>query len=181
VTAWADAAPAGFAYSLKAPRRITHEKRLKDCADATGRFLEMAALLGDRLGCLLFQLPPNLKRDDDRLEAFLSTLPSGTRAAFEFRHPSWFAPAVCAALERRNLALCWADSETLQASMVRTADYVYCRLRDEGYSADDIGRWAGTVREVGAGGDVFVYFKHEAAGKGPEFARQLMDELGAAP
>ncbi len=177
IASWVEAAPAAFLYTLKAPRRITHEKRLKDCADSTARFLEMAAGLGDHLGCLLFQLPPNLKRDDDRLAAFLETVPEGTRAAFEFRHASWFDPRVFDILGSRNVALAVADSEKLRTPTVRTATYGYVRLRDEGYTPADIRQWAATVRDFEGCSDVFVYFKHEAAGMGPALANALMAHL----
>ncbi|MEW5982852.1 MAG: DUF72 domain-containing protein [Acidobacteriota bacterium] len=178
IAGWVRAAPPGFLYTLKAPKRITHDKRLRDCSDATTRFLEMAAGLGDCRGCLLFQLPPNLRRDDERLAAFLDTLPGGTRAAFEFRHPSWFDPAVFSVLGSRNLAVCVAESDTLQTPVVTTADFAYFRLRDEGYTPADIKRWAGVLRGLDSCQDVFVYFKHEAAGTGPRLAAMLMKELG---
>jgi uncharacterized protein YecE (DUF72 family) len=124
-------------------------------------------------------LPPSTKKDLPLFDAFLDDLPPGAPAAFEFRHPSWFDDEVFARLRRRNLALCVADSEKLSTPVNVTADYAYFRLRDEGYSADDIARWGDTIaRTTAACRDVFVYFKHEEEGKGPEFARLLMDRLG---
>ena len=100
-------------------------------------------------------------------------------AAFEFRHGSWLNDEVYRRLKARNLALCVADSETMATPVEITADYAYFRLRDEGYTPDDIGRWAQTIRErTGGCREVYVYFKHEEAGKGPEFARLLLDALG---
>ena len=135
----------------------------------------MAGTLGDKLGALLFQLPPNLKKDLALFDAFLDELPPKVCAAFEFRHASWLDEEVFERLAARNLALCVADSEKLSTPVRVTADYAYFRLRDEGYTPDDIERWADTIaRETAACRDVFVYFKHEEEGKGPEFARLLM-------
>ncbi len=179
VAGWAAQTPSPFTLTLKAPRRITHDARLKDTADATSRFCEVASTLGDKLGVLLFQLPPFLRKDVALLDGFLPQLPPGTRAAFEFRHPSWFDDEVFARLEARNLSLCVADSEKLSTPVRITADYAYFRLRDEGYQPDDIRRWAETIASSTAScRDAFVYFKHEESGKGPEFARLLMSHLG---
>ena len=175
---WSDATPGHFRLTLKAPRRITHDSRLRNCGDLVRQFLETAASLGPKLGALLFQLPPNLKKDIPLFDAFLDAFPPRVRAAFEFRHPSWLDDEVYSRLRARNLALCVADSEKLSTPIEITADYAYFRLRDEGYVADDIARWAGIIAERTSGcGDVFVYFKHEEKGKGPEFARLLMDHL----
>jgi uncharacterized protein YecE (DUF72 family) len=126
----------------------------------------------------LFQLPPNLKKDLPLLEAFLTDLPARAGAAFEFRHPSWLSDDVFELLASRNLALCVADSEKLSTPVQVTADYAYFRLRDEGYTPEDIGRWAEIIaRETARCRDVFVYFKHEEEGKGPEFAKLLMEHL----
>ena len=179
VDGWDRATPDGFALTLKAPKRITHDARLRDCADRVQPFLDAAATLGPKLGALLFQLPPNLKKDAALLVAFLGTLPPRARAAFEFRHDSWFDDEVYGLLRERGMALCVADSEKLSTPVVQTGTFGYYRLRDEGYTADDIVRWAEVVRADAAGGrDVFVYFKHEEEGKGPEFARLLVERLG---
>ena len=180
VAGWAEQVPSPYQFTLKAPRRITHDSRLKD-TDAVARFCEVAATLGDKLGTLLFQLPPFLRKDLALLDAFLPQLPSGTRAAFEFRHVSWLDEEVFGRLADRNIAVCIADSDKLSTPVRITADYAYFRLRDEGYTPDDIKRWADTIaRESAACKDVFVYFKHEEEGKGPEFARLLMTHLGVA-
>jgi uncharacterized protein YecE (DUF72 family) len=143
------------------------------------QFCETATTLGPKCGALLFQLPPYLRKDLALLDAFLETFPQHTCAAFEFRHTSWLDDAVYARLKARNLALCVADSEKLKVPVTITADYAYFRLRDEGYTPQDIARWADTIRDKTSGcGEVFVYFKHEEAGKGPEFARGLLDALG---
>lgn len=179
VAGWSLATPPDFRLTLKAPRRITHDARLRHCADTVRQFLSVASTLGPKLGALLFQLPPNLKLDLTLFDAFLETLPQGAPAAFEFRHASWFHEEVFARLRSRNLALCVADSEKLSAPVEITADYAYFRLRDEGYVPADIGRWADVIRERTSGcRDVYVYFKHEEEGKGPEFARMLIEALG---
>jgi uncharacterized protein YecE (DUF72 family) len=174
---WAAQVPGGFTFSLKAPRRITHDRRLNDCADPVRAFCEAAAVLGPRLGILLFQLPPNFKADLDRLRAFLDLLPPGARIAFEFRHPSWWEDPVYDALRARNAALCVADSEERHTPLVATADFGYLRLRDEGYGPDDLAAWATRVQEQAGWGEAFVYFKHEDQGLGPEFAAAFKQRL----
>ena len=176
---WNRATPPQFKLTLKAPKRITHDARLRDCGDRVRQFLETAATLGPKLGALLFQLPPNLKKDLALFDAFLDTFPPRVCAAFEFRHASWLDDEVYDRLRQRNLALCIADSEKLSTPVETTADYAYFRLRDEGYTPQDIERWGDVIRErTAACGDVFVYFKHEEEGKGPEFGRLLMQHLG---
>lgn len=175
---WARSTPERFKLTLKAPRRITHDARLRDCGPALGYFLETAGSLGPKLGALLFQLPPHLRKDLALLDGFLETLPQEVTAAFEFRHASWLTDEVYERLRARNLALCVADSPKLSTPIEITARYGYFRLRDEGYTREDISRWANTIREHTSSCDeVFVYFKHEEAGKGPIFARWLLDAL----
>jgi uncharacterized protein YecE (DUF72 family) len=176
--AWRAQAPEGFRYALKAPRRITHDKRLKDCQDSTEFFCETARLLGPHLGPLLFQLPPNLKADVPRLDAFLETVPSDLTSAVEFRHESWHDDAVFDTLRRHGVALCIADFGDHTTPLVATARHAYFRLRDEGYAPDDLARWATTITSRAADwDDVFVYFKHEEEGKGPEFAQAFIERL----
>jgi uncharacterized protein YecE (DUF72 family) len=176
---WNDATPERFRLTLKAPKRITHDARLRDCAERLQYFIDTATTLGPKLGALLFQLPPTFRQDLAVFDAFLEVFPPGVVAAFEFRHGSWLNDELYRRLKARNLALCVADSERMATPVEITADYAYFRLRDEGYTPDDIARWAQTVRSRTAGcREVFVYFKHEEAGKGPEFARQLLDALG---
>jgi uncharacterized protein YecE (DUF72 family) len=181
VAKWAAETPHPFKLTLKAPRRVTHDNRLRQSASLVTSFCQVAVSLGDKLGTLLFQLPPNLKKDLPLFDAFLEDLPR-VRAAFEFRHPSWFDDDVFARLRKRNLALCVADSEKLSTPIEITADYGYFRLRDEGYTSANIAEWASTISRATAGlGDVFVYFKHEEEGKGPEFAKLLMSALAPPP
>ena len=176
---WSEVTPPGFSFTLKAPRRITHEARLRRCEELTRAFAEAAASLGTKLGALLFQLPPSFKKDLPVLDAFLGLLPPGARAAFEFRHASWHDDAVFERLAGSGQALCVADSERLSTPVRITAGHAYFRLRDEGYTEADIARWAETIaRETAACSEVFVYFKHEDSGKGPAFAKQLGDALG---
>ena len=175
---WANGTPEGFTFTLKAPRRITHDAKLQHVGDLTQTFCRTAGTLGSKLGVLLFQLPPTMKRDDAVLDAFVETIPEGTRAAFEFRHESWHDAAVFEALRRRNIALCIADSERMSTPVVATADYAYFRLRDEGYQPTDIDAWGSTIRGMNGIQDAYVYFKHEEQGKGPEFAQLLIRSLG---
>ncbi|HTK28538.1 MAG TPA: DUF72 domain-containing protein [Vicinamibacterales bacterium] len=178
VAGWAAQTPSPFKLTLKAPRRITHDSRLKNCGELVKSFCAVAGTLGDKLGVLLFQLPPQSKKDLAVFDAFLEDLPPGAKAAFEFRHASWLDQDVFDRLAARKLALCIADSEKMSTPVRVTADYAYFRLRDEGYTPGDIAAWADTIRrETAACRDVYVYFKHEEEGKGPEFARMLMDRL----
>jgi uncharacterized protein YecE (DUF72 family) len=177
---WAAGTPDAFAFTLKAPRRITHDARLQRCEDLVQTFCRTARTLGPKLATLLFQLPPNFKKNVDVLRAFLELLPDGTRAAFEFRHDSWLDGEVFEALRGRNAALCVADSEKMTTPVEMTADYAYFRLRDEGYQDEDIVRWGRTIQGLPETTDVFVYFKHEEQGKGPEFAKRLMEVTASA-
>jgi uncharacterized protein YecE (DUF72 family) len=178
VSGWAARVPDEFRFTLKAPRRITHDRKLRGASDPLRAFCEAAAELGPKLGALLFQLAPSFKKDVAALDEFLEVLPPRVCGAFEFRHDSWLDDEVFDRLRRRNLALCVADSETRSTPVVTTADYAYFRLRDEGYTEHDIARWAEIVRELDPRcRDVYVYFKHEEEGKGPEFGRMLMERL----
>jgi uncharacterized protein YecE (DUF72 family) len=175
---WSAQTPERYKLTLKVPQRITHQKRLRDCAEDMKFFLDSANTLGPKLGALLFQLPPYLRKDVPLLEGFLETLPAGLTGAFEFRHASWMDPEVFARLRAKGLALCVADNEKFSTPVEITAGYAYFRLRDEGYTPDDIKGWAQVLREKTSGcSDVYVYFKHEEQGKGPEFARLLLDAM----
>ncbi len=179
VGGWAAQTPPGFRFTLKAPRRITHDARLVGVDDLVRVFLDVAGTLGAKLGVVLFQLPPSFRKDLGVLHAFLDRLPADRRAAIEFRHPSWLADEVFAALKARNVALCVADSEAHRTPAVATADFGYFRLRDEGYDRKDLDRWAATIAGLAVKWrETFVYFKHEEHGKGPAFAAQLMRALG---
>ena len=180
VAGWARQTRPEFSFTLKAPRRITHDARLANCADLVEVFCNRAHVLGSKLAVLLFQLPPSFRKNLEVLDEFLGWLPQDLKAAFEFRHTSWNDEEVFARLRERNLALCATDSEKGTTPIETTADYGYFRLRDEGYQQADIDQWAEAIlKHTGAWKDVFVYFKHEDQGKGPEFAQQLEQSLAA--
>ncbi len=182
LAAWDRDTPESFRLTLKAPKRITHIARLRDCAELLQYFLRVSSTLGPKLGALLFQLPPYFHKDLPVLDAFLAQLPEGTCAAFEFRHASWMDAEVFERLRARNLALCVADSEKFSTPVEVTASYGYFRLRDEGYTAEDVRQWGELIRTHTARcSDVYVYFKHEESGTGPQFARWLLASLAAAP
>jgi uncharacterized protein YecE (DUF72 family) len=175
---WAAQVPADFRFVLKASQRITHQKRLLGAARPLASFLRAAAKLGDRLGPLLFQLPPNFKLDLPRLEAFLQLLPPDRQAAFEFRHSSWFTDGTYRALAARNAALCIADADDLSTPFEATAGWGYLRLRRTDYDARAVHTWAEHIRAQGAWGEAWVFFKHEDKGRGPRLAAALRRALG---
>ena len=167
---WAAQVPEDFAFVLKASRRITHMARLKDAGDPL-EYLTRTAIgaLGERLGPILFQLPPYLRVDAARLRDFLAIVPENVRAAFEFRHESWFVDDVYQTLADHGAALVTADTGEGEAPVVETASFGYARLRRPGYGEADLAEWAATLRRP-AWRDVFVFFKHEDEGAGPRMA-----------
>jgi uncharacterized protein YecE (DUF72 family) len=172
--AWAAEVPADFKFVLKASRQITHMRRLKDADEPVAYLLKVADALENRLGPLLFQLPPNLKKDLPRLRDFLALLPRDRRAAFEFRHQSWFDDEVLALLREHRAALCIAEAEDeLEIPFAATADWGYLRLRMPAYSDAELKGWAERVQQQ-KWRDAFVFFKHEEEGKGPAFAERFM-------
>jgi len=176
--AWGKETPDGFVFTLKAPRRITHELRLRDAADPLTYFCDTAKALKKKLGAMLFQLPPFLKKDVARLEDFLHQLPPGYRPAFEFRNQSWFSDEVYECLRRFDVALCIAEHEDRSAPFEQTADFGYFRLRRPDYTDVELEAWAQRLTDAaGRWSDIFVYFKHEAAGKGPMLAAKLVSLL----
>jgi uncharacterized protein YecE (DUF72 family) len=177
---WAAQVPDGFRFVLKASQKITHFKRLKpDSVDETAYLLKTAAVLGQRLGPFLFQLPPNMKKDAPRLEAFLEFLPEGTKAAFEFRHESWADDDVTRLLAARNLACCVADvDEEAEPEITRTADWGYLRLRRTSYGEHDLARWRDKIAACGWQ-DAYVFFKHEDEGTGPKLGMRFLEIAGA--
>ena len=179
VTGWDAATPAAFTFVLKAPQRITHIARLKDVDDPLRYFLETARKLGSKLGPILFQLPPNFKKDLARLNDVLTQFPADLRCAWEFRHESWFADHVYEALRVANAALCVADTADGHTPLVVTADWGYLRLRDEGYKKKDLEEWVRRVNQLGKQWrDAFIFFKHEESGIGPKLAGQFAQLLG---
>lgn len=171
---WKEQVPESFRFSIKATQRITHIKRLKNCAEETKYLIDTAGLLGERLGVMLFQLPPNSKKDADRLRDFLDYLPEQTRAAFEFRHESWFDDQIFDLLRAKNSALVVSDTdEKPLTSITGTADWGYLRLRKTAYADEDLTAWMKRVQEQ-KWKDAFVFFKHEDEGVGPKLAAKFM-------
>ena len=172
---WKEQVPATFRFSLKAPQRITHFKRLKETDEETKYFFETASVLADELGVVLFQLPPNMKKDFARLEIFLTQLPAATRAAFEFRHPSWFDDDVLDLLRSQNRALCVSDTDDLPTTHIdKTADWGYLRLRRVNYSEENLTDWLGRIRDQNWK-ETFLFFKHEDEGTGPKLAAHFVE------
>lgn len=170
---WREEVPAGFAFALKVRSRITHEKRLRDAGADVVEFMRRAAALGDKLGPVLFQLPPFLKKDLPRLRDFLAVLPAGTRAAFEFRHDSWLDDEVYAALRERAAMLCVADTDEGDTPLVATAEHTYLRLRRTHYADAELHAWAERIAAQGLA-KTYVYFMHEDEALGTGFALRLM-------
>ncbi len=172
--AWSKEAPEHFTFTLKAPRKITHDLRLRDAAEVAGDFCETARSLKTKLGAILFQLPPFLKRDVPRLEDFLHQMPPTLRVAFEFRNQTWFDDEVFDCLRRFGVALCVAESQERTVPIEVTANFGYFRLRRPDYSDADLEACARRIQEAARDwSDVFVYFKHEAEGRGPLYAAKL--------
>ncbi len=173
--AWAAEVPTDFKFVLKASQRITHQQRLKHAGDSVSYLLEVASTLEERLGPLLFQLPPYLKKDAPRLREFLALLRPHRRAAFEFRHQSWFDEEVFGLLRDHQAALCIAEAENdLEIPFVSTADWGYLRLRRPDYGDAELKTWAERVRRQDWR-DAFIFFKHEEEGKGPQMARRFLE------
>jgi uncharacterized protein YecE (DUF72 family) len=171
---WRDQVPDSFRFSIKASQRITHIKRINNVADETKYLLETVALLEDRLGVVLFQLPPNMKKDTARLAAFLDLLPAETRTAFEFRHETWFDDEVFNLLSEKNCALVVSDTdEKPLTEIISTADWGYLRLRRAAYDENDLAEWMNRVAAQ-KWNDAFVFFKHEDEGVGPKLAAQFL-------
>jgi uncharacterized protein YecE (DUF72 family) len=174
---WAAQVPASFRFSIKASQRITHFTRLKEEArEPTEYLLRTVHVLGAKLGVVLFQLPPNLKADVERLRAFLDVLPVGTPAAFEFRHESWKDAAVLDVLREREIVLVCADTEEAEGDepIVGTASWGYLRLRRPDYTDADLARWAERV-QANRWERAFVFFKHEDEGVGPRLAARVRE------
>ena len=165
---WASQVPDGFSFSIKASQKITHYTRLKAEGESMVQFLlKNTALLGEKLGPILFQLPPNLKKDVPRLQNFLTYLPSDRRYTFEFRHESWFDEDVFSVLRDRNIAMCVSENAELSYPVVSTASWGYLRLHKLDYNSDALAGWAKCVAAQ-QWEDVYVYFKHdEGEGSGP--------------
>jgi uncharacterized protein YecE (DUF72 family) len=172
---WAAQVGPDFRFALKAWQRITHQKRLRDCSEFVAAFVEAARTLGPQLAPVLYQLPPNLKADVPLLREFLLLLPRDLRAAFEFRHQSWFTDETWSALRDNGAALCIAESDEIPTPVIFTAPFAYFLLRRLDYGEAELKRWAQVVKSFS--GDAFVYFKHEDEARGPAFARQFLPIL----
>ncbi|HEY6466437.1 MAG TPA: DUF72 domain-containing protein [Candidatus Acidoferrales bacterium] len=176
LTGWVAQTPENFRFAIKAHQSITHIKRLQDAEDSVARFVKALDPLrqAERLGPILFQLPPFLKCNAERLAGFLRSMPQGIRAAFEFRHETWLCDEIYALLRKANAALCEAESEDMKTPAVQTADFGYLRLRKEEYSVAARKQIGQRVAELGGKGDVFVYFKHEDTPEGALYAEELL-------
>jgi uncharacterized protein YecE (DUF72 family) len=175
---WLDATPDTFTFALKANQRITHFARLGDTNAAT-EFVRLAGTLGERLGPILIQCPPNFCLDVERLEAFLDGIPQGPRYAFEFRHPSWTDAKALLADRGAAWVVTETDEAAYQGDDMGGRRFAYLRLRRTAYQDDQIGAWAARIdRARTAGTDVFCYFKHEDGAAGPRFAKRLLEMAG---
>jgi uncharacterized protein YecE (DUF72 family) len=171
---WAQEVPAGFAFTLKAPRRITHIKRLKDAAPVVAELVRRAGALGDKLGMILFQCPPTLRKDLPRLRDFLDALPDRLRVALEFRHDSWHDDEVYAALRARGAALCVAEDDSGSTPFVCTSGDAYLRLRRSRYDDGDLRAWIDRLSAQPLE-RAWVYFKHEDEAVAPLFAGRFAE------
>ena len=170
---WAQTAPAGFKFAIKASRRITHFGHLKpETADSVSFLYRALDALGEKRGPVLFQLPPVMKKNLERLTAFLKLLPEGHGAAFEFRNDSWFADDVYEALKAAGASLCLSEREdNAPPPLVETAPWGYVRLRLETYSDADLEQWASRLAAT-QWRETYVYFMHEPTA--PAYAQALM-------
>jgi len=167
--AWRDSSPANFTFAVKVSRFITHIKRLRDTAEAVDKFISRAQILGEKLGPLLYQLPPNMHRDDERLESFLSILPQGMKHVFEFRHQSWLEEPVFRILHKYNIGLCVFDMPSLSCPLVTTADFAYIRFHGSTglywscYSDEELADWAKRLADLAVNlKAVYIYFNNDA-------------------
>jgi uncharacterized protein YecE (DUF72 family) len=180
---WIEQTPPGFAFTLKAPQKITHIARLRDTGDTLEFFLRTARTMGERLGCILFQCPPTLRFDADLLRSFVAALPGEPfRFAMEFRHESWSCDEARAMLHAAGVGWCVADTDDAKAPMVQTTDaFVYLRLRGLNYTDGDIKAWADeTAKVLSNGADAYVYFKHEDDPSGVRFGLRFREMIEAA-
>jgi uncharacterized protein YecE (DUF72 family) len=179
VAKWGEQVPDGFTFVLKAPQRITHQKRLVGAGDDLRQLFEAGEVLGSKLGPVLFQLPPFSRKDALKLREFVAILPPDRRVAFEFRHDSWFDDEIYAILRERDIALCAADTDEVadpDSLLVPTASWGYMRLRRTEYAPGQLTAWAERV-EKQSWSDAYVFFKHEDEGKGPRFAVEFRAQL----
>jgi uncharacterized protein YecE (DUF72 family) len=177
---WHDASPDRFVFAVKVSRFITHIKRLKDCDEAVNNFMSRAVILKEKLGPLLYQLPPGLHRDDDRLKSFLNILPQGMKHAIEFRHKSWFEEEVFDILRKYDVGFCIFDMPKLTSPIIVTADFAYIRFHGSGslysskYSDKEMADWAKKIKRLAKYlKEVYIYFNNDVAGYALENARMI--------
>jgi len=183
---WYDSTPPDFVFAVKISRFITHIKRLKDTREALQNFMSKATLLKDKLGPVLYQLPPTLHRDDEKLEAFLSDLPKGYKHVLEFRHESWLTDKVYDILRRYHVGVCVFDMPDLSCPLLATADFAYIRfhgkdsLYSSSYNDDELANWAKQIKKLAANLDtVYIYFNNDIQGfalKNAETIRELLSQ-----
>jgi uncharacterized protein YecE (DUF72 family) len=178
---WSEATPEEFSFAVKAHQRITHLKRLKQVeADVESFYDSLQPLFSaNKLGPVLFQLPPNLKLDADRLRALLKCIPAGTRAAIEFRNDNWFSNGVFDLMREHDVALCIAESDELQVPEVHTASFAYYRFRKSNYSGTEMDQVANRLEQVAKERDIYAFLKHEETPEGALNARRLLQALSS--
>ncbi|MBJ6727423.1 DUF72 domain-containing protein [Geomesophilobacter sediminis] len=177
---WRAEVPPEFRFVLKAPQRITHQQRLKDAGDSVAYLFKVAGTLQDRLGPVLFQLPPYLKKDFPLLRDFLQLLPQGCRAAFEFRSRSWFDDDVIGLLKERGAVLCFAETDDgIEVPFLATGPFGYLRLRRSDYGDAELARWAKRVKDQ-RWSEAFIFFKHEDEARAPQLAKRFRELAGEA-
>jgi uncharacterized protein YecE (DUF72 family) len=181
---WHDASPGDFVFAVKVSRFITHIKRLKDCDEAVDNFMSRAVILKEKLGPLLYQLPPGLHRDDDRLASFLHILPQGMKHVIEFRHKSWFEEDIFNILRKYDVGFCVFDMPKLTSPVIATADFAYIRFHGSGslyssrYSDKEMAYWARKIRRLAKKlKEVYIYFNNDVSGYALENARTIRNYL----
>ena len=181
-TNWKDSSPSQFVFSVKVSRFITHVKRLRDTAEPIANFMSRARLLGVKLGPLLYQLPQNMKCDEQTLEGFLKILPGDILHAFEFRHNSWFDDRIFNLLRRYNVGFCIYDMPDFRTPLVTTSNFSYVRfhgshwLYSSCYSEEELKNWAQKFKELGVN-KVYVYFNNDVEGFAIRNALELRNLL----
>jgi uncharacterized protein YecE (DUF72 family) len=184
VKTWHDAPPAGFTFSVKASRYITHIKRLRGAEESVGAMFERIGFLEDKLGPVLYQLPPSMNRDDAVLEKFLAILPPDERHVFEFRHESWLEEGVFDILGKHNAGFCIFDQPDVPCPVVATSDFAYIRFHGSGdmysssYSDDAMSKWAKRIQELAHDLEsVYIYFNNDVRGYAVDNSRTLRGYL----
>ena len=177
---WGAQAPESFRFSIKAAQKITHIKRLRNASEETRYLMDTVALLQERLGVVLFQLPPNMKKDAERLREFLRVTGTGCRMAFEFRNETWFDDETLELLKQSDCALVVSDTDAKPLDrIVNTASWGYLRLRRANYEESDLIEWLQRIQEQ-KWKDAFIFFKHEDEGVGPKLAARFL-QLAKTP